>query len=116
MSGQTLAQYRATLRAQARQHIRSMAAQAKEELREATKDWSAEKRERYSAERMRQLGELTRLTEDICKLPAPQSYAKTLAWQLEDGELQTIEAASKWLAEFATEYRTASNGGAPWQS
>lgn len=79
-------------------------------MAEATKHWSAEKKERFSAERMRQLGELIRLTEHICKLPTPATYAKTLAKQLEANELATIEQASEWLKEFAFNYRM--EGGA----
>lgn len=86
---------------------RRMAEQTVEAMRDATKHWSPEKLVRYSAERMRQLGELTRLTEDIRKLPPPASYAKTLAKQLEKPELETIQGAAAWLKEFAAAYREA---------
>ena len=82
-----------------------MAAQSHAEMADKTKHWSAAKKERWSAERMRQLGELVRLTEDLCKLPDPATYAKTLAKQLEADELATLERASEWLKEFAFNYR-----------
>ena len=81
---------------------RRMVEQSNAELREATKHWTPEMRARYAPERMRQLGELTRLTEDICKLPAPAEYAETLARQLEKEELQTIKAAGALQAEIQT--------------
>lgn len=86
---------------------RRMAEQSNAALREATKHWSPEMRARFAPERMRQLGELTRLAGDICKLPAPEEYSKTLAKQLESEWLATIEAAAAWLKAFAAAYRDA---------
>lgn len=94
----------ADVRAEVRDRFRSMAAESESEVRQATAHWTPDQRAAVSPERMRQQGELLRLTADLARLPDPVEYAHEHR-DLPSRAIQQAEQAHAWLSDFLSEWR-----------
>lgn len=94
----------ADVRAEVRERFRSMAAESEAEVQQATAHWTPVQRAAVSPERMRQQGELLRLTADLARLPDPIEYAHEHR-DLPSRAIQQAEQAHAWLSDFLSEWR-----------
>jgi len=87
----------ATVRAVVRDRFRSMAAESEAEMQAATAHYTPEQRAAVAPERMRQLGEFTRLIHDLAALPDPTAYAESFGRWLTPEFRQEAATARRWL-------------------
>lgn len=94
----------ADVRAEVRDRFRSMAAESEAEVQAATAHWTPVQRAAVAPERMRQQGELLRLTGDLARLPDPVEYAHEHR-DLPARVIEQAEQAHAWLSDFLSEWR-----------
>lgn len=94
----------ADVRAEVRERFRSMAAESEAEVQQATSHWTPDQRAAVAPERMRQQGELMRLTADLSRLPDPVEYAHEHR-DLPARVIDQAEQAHAWLSDFLSEWR-----------